>query len=300
MTTNRGTLNAATLVPGQKEIYFNEYVQWPEELSQFLNVETSKRSFEEKMLVAAFGTTVVKAEGAGITYEDLVDRAPIRLTHVARALGFRVTREAMDDELYGVINSAPGALARSVRQTKEIIGTSVLNNAFSASFTGLDGKALCVTDHPLLSGGTFSNKLTNDLTPTGVRAGLIAAEKYVDEKGMNIMIQMVQLAVPPDHMFRAREILGSSQVPFKADNEINVLRDVGLKSLVLHFLTSTTAWFLLAAKRDHKLQYFERVAPSFEGADDFDTGDAKFKTYHRDSSGFWNHFGVVGSDGTGT
>jgi hypothetical protein len=300
VTTNRGTLNAATLVPGLREIFFNEYGQWPQEFPLFLNVETSKRAFEEKMLVAAFGLTQIKPEGQGVAYDDLADRAPIRLTHVARALGFRATREAMDDELYGVINSAPSALQRSVHQTKEIIGASVLNNAFSSSFTGLDGKALSATDHPLLGGGTFSNKLTADLTPTGLRAALIAAEKYVDEKGMNIMIKMKHLAVPVDLMFRAREILGSTNKPFVNDNELNVLRDVGLSSLVLHFLSSTTAWYLLADKKDHKLQYFERVLPKFEGADDFDTGDAKFKTYHRDSAGFWNHYGVIASDGTGT
>lgn len=300
MTTTRSTIDSQILVPGLKEVFFNEYSQWPEEFSIFLNVDTSKRSYEEKMLVAAFGLTQIKAEGTGIGYEDLTSRPPVRLTHVSRALGFRITREAMDDELYGVFKAAPSALSRSVRQTQEIIGGSVLNNAFSSSFTGLDGVSLCNTAHPLLSGGTFSNKLTNDLTPTGLRAALIAAEKYVDEKGLNIMIRVKHLVVPPDQMFKARECLGSEKKPYSSDNEINVLRDQGLSSFVWHFATSTTAWFLLADKRDHKLQYFKRVSPTFENADDFDTGDAKFKTYHRDIAGFWHHFGVIGSDGTGT
>jgi hypothetical protein len=297
MTTSRSTLNSATLVPGLRKIYFNTYDQWPEEFRGYLNVDTSKRSFEEQMKVAAFGLTQVKPEGTGTTYEDLTDRAPIRLTHVARSLGFRVTREAMDDELYGVINKAPAALSRSVRQSKETIGASPFNNAFSASFTGLDGVALCHDAHPLLGGGTFDNKLTADLTPTSLRAALVAAEKYVDDKGMPIMVKMRWLIVPPDLMYKAREILGSANVPYKADNEINVLRNE-LQSMVLHFLTSTTAWFVIADKGQHSLQYFERVTPTFENADDFDTGDSKFKTYHRDSAGFWDHFGVIGSDGT--
>jgi hypothetical protein len=299
MTTTRDTLDSATLVPGLRKIFFNEYDQWPEEFRTFQNVETSGRSFEEKMKVAAFGATQVKPEGTATTYEDLIDRAPIRLTHVARSLGFRVTREAKDDHLYQVINEAPSALSRSVRQTKEIIGAAPLNNAFDSSFTGLDGEELCHDAHPLLGGGTFDNLLTAQLTQTSVRAGLIAAEKYIDDKGLNIMIRMAWLAVPSDLMFDAREILGSQLRPFTSDNEMNVLKDAGLRSLVLHFLTSTTAWFLLAEKKDHRLQYFERVMPTFENADDFDTGDSKFKTYHRDSSGFWDHFGIVGSDGTG-
>lgn len=299
MTTTRDTLDSALLVPGLKQVFFNEYADWPEEFRQFQNVEGSKRSFEEKMLVAAFGLTQIKPEGTGMSFDDLTDRPPIRLTHVARGLGFRVTREAMDDELYNVINQAPASLSRSVRQTKEIIGVAPLNNAFDSNFLGMDGEELCHDAHPLLGGGTFDNKLTSDLTPTAIRAALIAAEKYIDDKGLNIMVRMTQLIVPPDLMFKAREILGSQLKPFTSDNEINVLKEQGLSSLVLHFLTSTTAWFLLSDKRDHSLQYFERILPTFENADDFHTGDALFKTYHRDSAGFWNHFGIIGSDGTG-
>lgn len=299
MTTTSQTLDSATLVPGLKQIFFNDYAQWPTEYATFLNVETSKRAFEEKMLAAAFGLTQLKPEGTGTSFEDLTDRAPIRLTHVARSLGFRVTREAMDDELYGIINAAPASLQRSVNQTKEIIGASVLNNAFDSNFTGLDGTELCADTHTRLGGGTFDNKLTAELTPTSLRAALIAAEKYTDEKGLNIMVPMRHLVVPVDLMFKAREILGSTLKPFTSDNEINVLKEQGLTSLVLHFLTSTTAWFLLSDKRDHSLQYFERVRPTFENSDEFSTGDALFKTYHRDSSGFWHDYGVIGSTGAG-
>lgn len=299
MTTTSQTLNSAMFAPGLKKVFFNEYAEWPPEYPQFQNVETSKRSFEEKMLVAAFGTTQVKPEGTGTAFEDLTDRAPLRQTHVARSLGFRVTREAMDDELYGIINQAPASLSRSVRQTKEIVGAAPLNNAFDSNFLGIDGEELCHDAHPLLGGQTFDNKLTSDLTPTAMRAALIAAEKYIDEKGLNIMIRIKHLAVPSDLMFKAREILGSQLKPFTSDNEINVLREQGLTSLVLHFLTSTTAWFLLSDKRDHSLQFFDRITPTFEDADDFATGDALFKTYHRESSGFVHHYGIIGSDGTG-
>jgi hypothetical protein len=300
MTMTSQSLNAAILVPGLSKVYFNEYNQWPEEFRQFLNVEGSKRSFEERMLVAALGLTQVKPEGFGITYEDLLDRPPIRMTHVARALGYRCTREAKDDDMYNVIADGARALARSVRQTKELIGAAPLNNAFNAAFTGLDGVSLCNTAHPLLGGGTFSNMLSATLSPTSLRALLIAAEKAVDDKGLNVMIPMRHLVVPVDLRYRAMQILGSPLEPFKADNEINPLRELGLKAMTLHFLTSAVACFLLADKSQHALQYYERVKPEFEGADDFDTGDSKFKTYHRDSSGFWHHWGVFGLDGTGS
>lgn len=299
MTTQRNTLRSELYAPGLAKVFFNEYAMFPAEGSEVVNVKTSKRSFEEAMMVVAFGATQTKPEGTGVAYEDLSDYAPIRVTMVSRALGFRVTVEARDDEMYGVIDSAPGALSRSVRQTREAVMMSPFNNAFSSSFPVIDGKALCAIDHPLKGGGTFSNKLTADLSPTSLKAALIAADKWIDDKGMPIMIPMVNLVIPVDLQFRAGEIFGSSQMPYNWDNTINVLRNK-LQPKAMHFLTSTSAWFVTARKEQHGICFYDRRKPSFENADDFDTGDEKYKTFHREASVAWHHMGVIGSDGTGS
>lgn len=299
MTTNRNTLNSALYAPGLAKVFFNEYGQWPEEFSAIANVKNSKRSYEEAMMVVAFAGTQNKPEGTGVAYEDLTDYAPIRATMVTRALGFRVTEEAREDELYDVINQAPGALARSVRATREAVGVSPLNNAFSSSFTVIDGKALCATDHPLKGGGTFSNKLTSDLTTTALKAALIAADKWIDDKGMPIMLRMEMLAVPSDQQWKAEEIMKSNLLPYVFDNTTNVLRGK-LNPKVFHFFTSNSAWFILASKAQHGICFYDRVSPTFQNADDFDTGDEKYKTRHREAAIAWHHYGVIGSDGTGS
>lgn len=299
MTTQRNTLRSELYAPGLAKVYFNEYSQWPEEFSKVATVKSSKRSFEEAMMVVAFAGTQTKPEGTGVAYEDLTDYAPIRATMVTRALGFRVTEEAREDELYDIINQAPGALARSVRQTREAVGISPLNNAFSTSFLVLDGKPLAATDHPLKGGGTFSNKLTSDLTVTALKAALIAADKWIDDKGMNIMLRMTSLVVPPDLQWKAEEILKSAQMPYVFDNTTNVLRGK-LNPMVLHYLTSSTAWGVLSDKSQHGICFYDRVSPTFQNADDFDTGDEKYKTRHREAAVAWHHYGVIMSDGTGS
>lgn len=298
MTTTRSTLRSELFVPGLAKVFFNEYGQWPEEYSMVATVKTSKRSFEEAMMVVAFSGTQVKPEGTGTTFEDLTDYAPIRATMVSRGLGFRVTREARDDELYNIIDAAPSSLARSVRQTREAVGVSPLNNAFNAAFPVIDGKALCATDHPLKGGGTFSNKLSSDLTVTALKAALIAADKWIDDKGMNIMVRMMSLFTPSDLQWKAEEIMKSNLMPYVFDNTTNVLRGK-LMPHVLHYLTSTTAWFVLSAKQDHGICFYDRTSPTYENADDFATGDEMYKTFHREAAIAWHHYGVIGSDGFG-
>lgn len=299
MTTTRSTLRSELYAPGLAKVFFNEYGQWPEEFSMAATVKTSKRSFEEAMMVVAFAGTQTKPEGTGVTFEDLTDYAPIRATMVTRALGFRVTEEAREDELYDIINQAPAALSRSVRATREAVGISPLNKAFDAAVTVIDGKSLCATDHPLKGGGTFSNKLTSDLTVTALKAALIAADKWIDDKGMPIMIRMEQIAVPSDLQWKAEEILKSAQMPYVFDNTTNVLRGK-LNPKIYHFFTSTSAWFVLSAKSQHGICFYDRVSPTFQNADDFDTGDEKYKTRHREVAVAWHHYGVIGSDGTGS
>ena len=284
--------------PGLARVYFNEYGQWPEEFSIVATVKGSKRSFEEAMMVVAFGATQTKPEGTGTAFEDLTDYPPVRATMVSRGLGFRVTREARDDELYDIIESAPSALARSVRQTREAVGISPLNQAFNASFPVMDGKALCATDHPLKGGGTFSNKLSADLTVTALKAALIAADKWIDDRGMNIMVPMRHLFVPSDLQWKAEEIMKSNLMPYVFDNTTNVLRGK-LTPQVLHFLTSMTAWFVASDKKDHGVCFYDRTSPTFENADDFTTGDEMYKTFHREAAIAFHHYGFIGSDGLG-
>jgi phage major head subunit gpT-like protein len=302
MGTSRTTGFSNLLAPGLHEIFFNRYNQWPDEYSQIFNVLSSTRNYEEDGEVAGLGKLVEKGEGVSVTYDDPFQSTnKKRYTHTAYGLGFRVTEELYSDDLYGIIKKMPAALARSAKQTTEVEAFSILNNAFNAAYTGLDGVALCSTVHPniRLNGGPYSNRLATDadLSVTSLQAAVELMEGTTDDRDMNIMLKPKMLICTPSNKWMARELLNSEKKPHTADNEINALTDEELKYFVGHYLTDSDAWFLVTDKSDHALNFYWRKKVAFDNSDDFDSGDAKFKATMRFSTGFSGWRGIVGTPG---
>lgn len=290
------------LAPGIKEIFFNRYSQFPDEYAQIFNIDTSVRQYEEDAEVAGLGKLVEKPEGQGITYDDPFQSTnKQRYTHTTFGLGFRVTEELYEDDLYGTIKRMPSALARSAHQTVEVESWNVLNNAFNAAVTGLDNVALCSTAHPniKLLGGPYSNRLAtdSDLSVTSLQSAVELMETTTDDRDLNIMLKPKLLICTPTNKWMARELLNSTQKPHTADNEINALREEELSYMVGHYLTDSDAWFLLTGKEDHYLKFYWRRKLAMDNDDDFDTGDAKFKSTMRFSCGFSGWRGIVGTPG---
>lgn len=290
------------LAPGLHDIFFNRYNQWPDEYSQVFNVLSSNRAYEEDAEVTGLGQLVTKGEGVSITYDDPFQSTnKKRYTHTAFGLGFRVTEELYNDDLYGIIKKMPASLARSAKQTTEVQAWNVFNNAFNAAYAGLDGVALCSTAHPnvRLVGGPYSNRLSTDadLSVTSLQAAIELMEGTTDDRDMNIMLKPNMLIVTPSNKWMARELLNSTSKPHTADNEINALKEEELKYFVGHYLTDSDAWFLVSDKADHALNFFWRKRPTFDNSDDFDSGDAKFKATMRFSVGFSGWRGVIGTPG---
>jgi hypothetical protein len=262
----------------------------------------STRAYEEDAEVAGLGKLVSKGEGVSVTYDDPMQSTnKQRYTHSAFGLGFRVTEELYADDLYGIIKKMPSSLARSAKQTTEVEAWGVLNNAFNAAKTGLDGVALCSTAHPniKLVGGPYSNRLATDadLSVTSLQAAIEQMEGTTDDRDMNIMLKPKLLVVTPSNKWMARELLNSERKPHTADNEINALMDEELKYFVGHYLTDSDAWFLVTDKADHHLNFFWRKKVAFDNSDDFDSGDAKFKATMRFSTGFSGWRGIIGTPG---
>jgi phage major head subunit gpT-like protein len=291
------------LKPALHEIFFNKYSQYPEEYSKVFDVLSSSRAYEEDSEVTGLGKLVSKSEGASITYDDPIQGKTKTYTHSSYGLGFRVTHELFEDDQYGIIKRMPAALARSANQTQEVEAWSVFNNAFSTSYTGLDGKPLCSTTHPNVAAGAgsgpYSNRLStdSDLSITSLQSAIEAMETTTDDRDLNLMIKPRLLVVPVQAKWMARELLNSEYKPGTANNEINALADEELKYMVGHYLTDTDAWFLLADKADHYLRFFWREKVKFSSDDDFDSGDAKFKVFMRFAVGYSGWRGVVGTPG---
>lgn len=290
------------LAPGLRKVFFQHLDERPDEFSQVFNMLTSTRAYEEDLEVAGLGTMPVKTEGAAITYQDPTQGEKRRYTHITYGLGFRVTLEMMEDDLYNVMKRMTRELAKAGRNAKEVNAWNTFNLGFTTEFGFTKfgaNEPLFSTAHTRIGGGTSANRPTTDadLSQASLEAAIINFENMVDETGIPTLMRPKWLIVPPDLKMTARELLGSEFKPYTSNNEINALMKEGLDFMVSHYLTDNDAWFLVAGKGEHDLNFFTRMSVRFQNDDDFDTGDAKFKAFQRFSVGHGEWRGTYGTTG---
>jgi len=290
------------LLPGLNALFGLEYKRYAEEHKEIYETETSERSFEEETKLSGFSAAPVKNEGQAIAYDNAQEAWTARYNHETIAMGFSLTEEAMEDNLYDSLSSRyTKALARGMAYTKQVKAAAILNNGFNASVTYGDGKSLFATDHPLVSGGTNSNRPATaaDLNETSLENAVIQISLWTDERGLLIAAKPRKLIVPPALQFVATRLLETSLRVGTADNDINALKNNGSIPegyTINHFLTDTNAWFL---KTDvmNGLKHFVRVPLSTSMDTDFDTGNNRYKARERYSFGVSDPLGIFGSPG---
>lgn len=288
---------AKALWPGVNAWYGRTYKDYPTEYTQIFETMKSSKAYEEDVGLTSFGLASVKPEGGSINYDTERQGFTTRYTHITYGMGFIITREMVEDDQYDVAASRKAkALARSMRQTKEILGANVLNNAISSSYTGADGVALLSASHANVTGGTWSNLNAVDLSEAALEDAQIAIAAFTDDRGLLIACKPTKLIIPPALFFEAKRILGSDLRVGTANNDPNVLRTEGIipEIAVNHYLTGTDDWFLKTDVPDG-LKHFERRADSFEMDNDFDTENAKFKATARYSFGWTDPRCIYGS-----
>ena len=293
MAINRAQL-VKELVPGLHALFGLEYDRYDAEYEEIFETETSERAFEEEVMLTGFGEAPVKFEGSGVTYDTAQESFTARYSHETIALAFSLTEEAIEDNLYDTLSSRyTRALARSMMTTKNIKGANILNNAFSSSFVGGDGKELCATDHPTVGNETQRNELSvaSDLNETSLEQSLIDIAAFEDERGLKINAQARKLIIPTALQFVADRLLETPGRVGTADNDM-----VPEGYTVNHYLTDTDAFFL-TTDVPNGLKHFVRspVATSMEG--DFETGNVRYKARERYSFGFSDWRGIFGSPG---
>ena len=291
------------LLPGLNALFGLEYARYGEEHKEIYEIETSERSFEEETKLSGFSAAPVKAEGSAIAYDNAQEAWTARYNHETIALGFSLTEEAIEDNLYDSLSSRyTKGLARAMAYTKQVKAAAVLNNGFSAAYTGGDGVALFSTAHPLVSGGTNSNTPSTqaDLNETSLENAVIQIAAWTDERGLLIAAKPKKLVVPPALMFVATRLLETELRVGTTDNDINALKNNGSIPggyTVNHFLTDTNAWFLLTDV-PNGLKHFERTPMQTSMDGDFDTGNVRYKSRERYSFGWSDPLGVFGSSGS--
>ena len=300
MAINRAQL-VKELEPGLNALFGLEYDRYENEHAEIFDTENSDRAFEEETLIVGFGNAEVKAEGSGVRFDTANEGYTSRYTHETVALAFALTEEAIEDNLYDTIATRyTKALARSMANTKQIKGANVLNNGFSSSFPGGDGKELFATDHPSQSGDQKNELSTSaDLSETSIEQALIDIAAFTDERGLKIAARGVKMIIPSELQFTAERIMKSPARVGTADNDLNAIASKGMIPqgyVVNNFLTDTDAFFI---KTDvpNGLKMFERAAIKTAMEGDFDTGNVRYKARERYSFGFSDWRGVFGSPG---
>ena len=300
MAISRGQL-VKELEPGLNALFGLEYNNYANEHAEIFDTENSDRAFEEEVMLSGFANAPIKAEGTSISFDSAQETFTARYTHETLALAFAITEEAIEDNLYDRLASRyTKALARSMANTKQVKAANVLNNAFSSSSAGGDGKELCATDHPIVA-GTDRNELSTaaDLNETSLEQSLIDIAAMTDERGLKIAAQGTKLIIPSALQFTAERLMKSAGRTGTADNDINAVVSKGMVPqgyVVNHYLTDTDAFFI---KTDvpNGLKHFVRAPMKTAMEGDFTTGNVRYKARERYSFGFSDWRGIFGSPG---
>jgi hypothetical protein len=297
------------LLPGLNALFGMEYARYGEEHKEIYETEKSERSFEEETKLAGFGAAPVKNEGSAIAYDNAQEAFTARYNHETIALGFSITEEAVEDNLYDSLSARyTKSLARAMAYTKQVKAASVINNGFSGSYLGGDGVSLFGVSsggsrvgHPLVNGAVNYNSPTTavDLNETSLENAVIQIAAWTDERGLLIAAKPVKMVIPPALMFTAKRLLDTELRVSTADNDINAIKQMGAIPggyTVNHFLTDSNAWFL-TTDVPNGLKHFERspLTNSMDG--DFDTGNVRYKARERYSFGWSDPLGMWGSAG---
>jgi hypothetical protein len=298
------------LLPGLNALFGMEYARYGEEHKELYETEKSERSFEEETKLAGFSAAPVKSEGSAIAYDNAQEAFTARYTHETIALGFSITEEAVEDNLYDSLSARyTKALARAMSYTKQVKAAAVVNNGFNGAFLGGDGVTLFGNNssntrvgHPLVGGGVNFNSPTTgvDLNETALENAVIQIAAWTDERGLLIAAKPRKMVIPPALMFVAKRLLDTELRVSTADNDISAIKQMGAIPegyTVNHFFTDPNAWFL-CTDVPNGMKHFERMPLSNSMDGDFDTGNVRYKARERYSFGWSDPLGMWGSSGS--
>lgn len=291
------------LWPGVHAFWGQVYAEHPTEYTDLYDVMNSTRAYEEDVQITGFGLAPKKPEGSSVSYDSELQGPVTRYTHIAYGLGYKVTYEELQDNLYEEVSMRRAkANAFSMTQTIENVAAAVYNDAFTGSvFLSADGQPLISTAHVNTTGGTYSNALSPaaDLSETALEDMCIQIMGATSDRGLLISVMPQSLHIPRQEWFNAHRILTSVLQSGTANNDVNVLKATnafpgGIK--LNHYFTDADAWFV-RTNCPNGMQMFWRNQPMFSQDNDFDTKNAKAASYMRFSVGNTDPRGIYGSSG---
>ena len=305
-------LFAKQLEPGLNTLFGLEHARYPEQWKEIFSQNSSSKAFEEDNLLEGFGAASVKAEGSAVAYDTAAELWTARYNHETIALGFAITEEAIEDNLYDSLSARyTKALARAMAYTKQVKAVNPLNNGFTNSFQSGDGVNLFTADgdgvtggdgHPLVDGGKNSNRPSTaaDLNETSLENAIIEIAAFKDQRGLKIAARPRRLIVPSALQFTATRLLESQFRVGSSDNDVNAIVTNGAIPegyMVNHYLTDTNAFFIITDV-PNGMKHFNRTGMETSMDGDFDTGNVRYKARERYSFGVSDPLGIYGSPGS--
>ena len=277
------------LWPGVYAWWGLEYARHQDQTMDLFDVKNSNKAYEEMVQSTSFGLAQIKGQGTSITYASHQQGYVTRAIHVVYGLGYIVTEEELEDNLYAEVSMGRvSSLAFSMFTTDQIVGANIYNRAGNNAYVYGDGKELIATDHPNSTGGTFSNELNPGaaLSETALEDLLIQIGLAKNDKGLQIALQGQSLHVPVNLQFEAERILKSTLQNNTANNAVNALRSMGLLpggTKINNYFTDTNNWFIRTNVPAAGMCKFQRRPIRFEKDNDFNTGNALAKSTFRNS-----------------
>lgn len=292
--------NADLLERGVRKVYFQAYEDRVGEYQDLYNIATSEKQTEHEVLFAGLSQFTLKEEGLAPDFDAGTEAYKRDFTHLTYGLGFRLSKELEEDDLYGVVMRMGKELGRAAAYSQEVRAADTFNNSSATQYTaGGTNYPFLSTSHYRQDGGTWSNKLSSgaDLSPESLEAALTQWRTgMVDQRGNKQMIPVKWLVVGPSDEWIAKRILMSTQRSFTADNDINPVKDLNLQLKVLTHMTDDGRWYLGADKPNHALMWFNRRPVTLETeTDGSGTGNKIMVGTYRISFGASHPTGWFGS-----
>ncbi len=293
-----------SMLPAIDEVVMLKYSQFPDEYTEVFRMESSSRSIEQTTEVTGFGQFGVVSEGKTVAYDEALPGFNKTYTHAQYGLGFKVSKIAMDDDKFGVVRKLSTELGRSAKETREVVAANVFNTGFTTA-NGPDGVYLFSTAHPLIGGGTQTNRLSYATDPdvTSIQLALTDMRQTTDHRGKKLRIPAKKLIVPPALEFVAAELLGGVDRPDTTNRTINAFRRrSGMPSfdswMVWDYLTDPHAWFIEGETSDTELRFYDREKFNTVHDIEFDSRSVKTAGWMRFSVGFNGFYGAYGVPGS--
>ena len=290
---------AALLDANVYEIYVDTRAEVPPQAPLIFNMPPLVRQNLQFQEYAGLGQMPAKPEGTQFVLDRPVVGGTKTYTANSFGLAFEVTFEMWSDDLFGLIGEMPAEMARSSRNRFEIDAATILNDAFDTNVNGFDATSLCSTTHTNASGTTYSNRPAVDigLSQTGIQDGILNFATILNGRDLPMLMSPSMVVIHPSNINVARELFASAGKPLTANNELNSILEDELRYISYRYLTTSTNWFLMAAKGQHDLNFFWREQPIFDSFDDPRTKNAVFTNYQRHTQGFGTPRGIYGSTG---